>query len=338
MAARSIALDYGSVLDRDDEKRRIDNISGAAVCAGQLWTVSDEGFSFERLSLIEGGFGAAGTFPLSDYFTGYPPDGEDEADLEGLAADGDRLWFVGSHALTRKKYAKQPADALLGKFKAKRQQARTLLGYVEISPAGLPVSASGHALPLGDELGSLIAEMRNDWPELEVATRRPAKENGLDIEGIAASGNRVFLGLRGPVLGPYGIVVEILVEGTDEGLRIVRRDGLACRPHLIDTGGLGIRDLTMHPKGLIAIVGPTLDTGGSFKLLLAPGPLNAWDPSPGQARETILLCELDTRGDTRRPEAVTLHAGGLLVIYERKNEDGDPRIVIADFLSPPALD
>jgi len=337
MDVRSIILDYGSVLDSDDDKPRLDNISGAAVCAGHLWTVSDEGFSLERLSRIEAGFGGAETFPLSNYFNGYPPADEDESDLEGLAADGNRLWLIGSHALTRKKYTRQPTDALLGKFKAKRQLARTLLGYVEIGSDGRPVPASGRALPLGDAAGGLIAEMRHDWPEFDLATRRPAKENGLDVEGIAVAGNRVLLGLRGPVVGPYAIVLEIAVEEGDKGLMIARRDGLGCRPHLIDTGGLGIRDLTMHPKGLIAIVGPTLDTGGSFKLLFAAGPLQAWDPKPGKARETTLLGELDTRGDSQRPEAVTVLDDQLLIISERRSKNSDPQRLIADLVSPPAL-
>ena len=38
----------------------------------------------------------------------------------------------------------------------------------------------------------------------------PSKDNGLDVEGLAVSGNRVFLGLRGPVLRGWTVVIELV--------------------------------------------------------------------------------------------------------------------------------
>ena len=40
----------------------------------------------------------------------------------------------------------------------------------------------------------------------------PGKDNGFDIEGVAVSGERVFLGLRGPVLRGWAVVLELHPE------------------------------------------------------------------------------------------------------------------------------
>jgi Protein of unknown function (DUF3616) len=49
----------------------------------------------------------------------------------------------------------------------------------------------------------------------------PGKDNGLDIEGIAAVGTRLLLGLRGPVLRGWAVVIEIeLRESADQPGRL----------------------------------------------------------------------------------------------------------------------
>lgn len=346
MTGRTVELRYGATLDdADEDKRRIDNVSAAAFDGRHLWTAADEGISFQRLTRRDARFEAARSFDLADYFDGYPPEGEDEADLEGLAFNEGRLWMTGSHALVRKKPDKQKTEKLLGKRPSKRELARTLLGFVEIDEHGEPKAGSGRALPAGDAAGSLIAELARDWEELERAIKRPAKENGLDVEGIAAQGNRVFLGLRGPVIGPYAIVLEIEVEIAGTGLGIARGEGPACRPHLIDTGGLGVRDLAMHGNGLIVLAGPTLDMEGPFEIYLARSPLDGWTGEPGSERKPRCLREIaiersaDDRGRWRgrRPEAVTVVDGDLLVIAERDRRVGAAAhgVLLADLLPLP---
>ena len=346
MAERKIQIDYGPVLDGPG-KAKIDNVSGIAVGAGYLWTVADEGFSFERLQRDGDTFAKAATFDLAEFFTDYPPPGEDESDLEGLAFDGNRLWMTGSHALVRKKYDKRRTDKLLDGDRPDRETARTLLGFVEIAADGTPVANSGCHLPLDEAEDSLLAAIGRDWKELGRAVKRPAKENGLDIEGIAVTGQRVFLGLRGPVLGPYSIVLEIEVAVAGRSLEIVERDGLRCRPHLIDTGGLGIRDLLLHPSGLVVLAGPTLDMDGPFELYLTRAPLDGWTTEPGAAREARFLMEVpiprqaDAMGRLRgdRPEAITLLDDGLLVVSERKRpgEERSKTVLTADLLSVAGL-
>ena len=45
----------------------------------------------------------------------------------------------------------------------------------------------------------------------------PSKENGLDIEGLAVRGDTVLLGLRGPVIRGYALVVRLEMKATKRG-------------------------------------------------------------------------------------------------------------------------
>ncbi len=47
---------------------------------------------------------------------------------------------------------------------------------------------------------------------LFVSTSLPSKENRLDIEELAVDKNKIFLGLRGPVLREFAIILELEVE------------------------------------------------------------------------------------------------------------------------------
>ena len=344
MGMRDIALRYGeTILDEDDDKQRIDNVSAVTFGDGHLWTVADEKATFERLTPAKGGlvYENARSFQIDDYFAGLPPAPDEksvEVDFEGLCFDSGRLWLAGSHALIRKSYKKGATPLLLSEDSLERQDMRTLRGFVEVVN-GEPVEGSGRALPFGEAKGGLIDALRSsEFPLLAEATHRPAKENGLDIEGLAVEGMRVFLGLRGPVVGPYAILVELDVEPAEAGLRIVRPDGKpACRPHLLDTEGLGIRDLAVHTDGLAILAGPTMDADGPFDIRLWPSLRSGWQPDKPTSRKSMLLKKLGSQDGTRRAEGIALVDGRVLVVAERKDRPNDLHVLMAQEHVIPAL-
>ena len=61
------------------------------------------------------------------------------------------------------------------------------------------------ARPDGDDLRELLRDDDHLAPFLPI----PGKDNGLDVEGIAVIGDRVYLGLRGPVLRGWAVVLEL---------------------------------------------------------------------------------------------------------------------------------
>ena len=77
-------------------------------------------------------------------------------------------------------------------------------------------------LPIGKKEGELAKTVKRDV-HLGPFRKIPSKENGFDVEGIAAHGSRLLLGLRGPVLRGIAIVLELAVESkTDASWRCGR--------------------------------------------------------------------------------------------------------------------
>jgi len=93
----------------------------------------------------------------------------------------------------------------------------------------------------------------------------PSKDNGLDVEGLAVSGNRIFLGLRGPVLRGWTVVLELQMVDSSNGLfklDSLGTSGVRYRKHFLQVEGLGVRDLAIHGKDLCILAGPTMDLDG----------------------------------------------------------------------------
>ncbi|MBQ0818798.1 DUF3616 domain-containing protein, partial [Microvirga sp. HBU67558] len=131
-----------------------------------------------------------------------------------------------------------------------REPNRSFLGRIPLieEAPGLftPARSDGERqaawLKLGKKRGALERWLAED-PHLGPFLAVPSKENGLDIEGLAVRGNRLWLGLRGPVLRGHAVVLDLeLRQKAPDRLKARRIDGQRrYRKHLLDTRGLGIR-------------------------------------------------------------------------------------------------
>ena len=99
---RTLHLDFVA----DDRKKLVrENLSAVATSGDQLWFGTDEGTLLDCLTEA-GGDRYAGhkTFELKNSLQLPNTTGKkDEIDIEGLYVAGERLWLVGSHAITRDK-------------------------------------------------------------------------------------------------------------------------------------------------------------------------------------------------------------------------------------------
>ena len=180
-------------------------------------------------------------------------DADEEADIEGLAAR-DFLWAIGSHSLRRRRIkGAQRGQGLRGSQgdrptaaaapAACRGRRRAAHPVRELAVDGEPTGPPGSAptAPTCD----LLADDEHLAPFLPI----PSKDNGLDIEGIAVTGERVYLGLRGPVLraGPSSSSPPRRGPGRAGPLELRPfEDGRQYRK-LLRLDGLGVRDLC--PQG-----------------------------------------------------------------------------------------
>ena len=146
-------------------------------------------------------------------------------------------------------------------------------------------------------------------------TRIPAKEGGLDIEGIAIAGDRIALGLRGPTICGNALMLEMRFEASAKGR--LKLDKPYKR--LLALEGLAIRDLKRRGADLLILAGPSNAVSG-------PCALHRWrgwakDPASDVGEVKLhaprRLCDLPFGRVHDHPEGLALwDDGGVLVIYD----------------------
>ncbi|HEX2187743.1 MAG TPA: DUF3616 domain-containing protein, partial [Longimicrobiaceae bacterium] len=247
-----------------------------------------EGTALERLTTRDGRtFAEHATFALAELLD-LPSGNGEEVDVEGMDYREPYLWLVGSHSLKRKKPDPGAADpaAEIGRLaRIVDEDNRYLLARIplERDPAtGEYTPRRSMPDPADPDRTLTAARVRGEGrksqlmkallrdPHLAPFAGIPGKDNGLDVEGLALVGERVFLGLRGPVLRGWATVLEVEPVGAKDPSRLKLRrigpDGARFRKHFLDLGGLGIRELSTDGPDLLVLAGPTLDLDGPVVL------------------------------------------------------------------------
>ena len=154
-------------------------------------------------------------------------------------------------------------------------------------------------------------------------------------------GERIWLGLRGPVLRGHAVVLDLAIAEKAPGrLKARRAEGeRRYRKHLLDTRGLGIRDMRFDGDDLLLLVGPTMSLEGPAFVLRWRDAVHD-DVSGVIAPDRIeTVAELPYRLHADHPEGIDLWPeagpGGLLVIYDApapERTDPDAFTVRADLI------
>lgn len=320
------------------------NLSAVRSEGSCLWIGGDETATVERLSPLGAGYGSGYgnhvTFSLAD-LVALPGGRADEVDVEGMARHGPYLWAVGSHSARRKRIKDKHGDG-----KSMRRLARVIdepnrhvvarLAVTE-GPDGLPTlsdeAPGGHTsavLPGG--IRALLDEDEHLAPFLRI----PGKDNGFDIEGVAVHGDWLYLGLRGPVLRGWAVVLQVAPsDGAAPGrLKLAPLDGGSVyRKHFLDLGGLGVRDLCPDGQDLLVLAGPSMDLDGPVRVLRWHDALGG-DPAQ-VVRRAGLTRELELpygEGDDHAEGIALLPGRRLLVVYDSPGPDRlvAPGTVLAD--------
>ncbi|MFC4907556.1 DUF3616 domain-containing protein [Actinomadura gamaensis] len=305
-----------------------------------LWVAGDETATIERLTAVAGddgrvtAYGAERSVRLAD-LVDLPAGPDDEADIEGLSRADGWLWAIGSHSLKRKKPkpGQSPAKARKRLASVVREENRYILARLPLVTGddGLPevVRTDGDrtAAVLGGREASL-ADLLADDPHLAPFLSIPSKDNGLDVEGVAVVDDRVFVGLRGPVLRGWAVLVEISPEPHPRDPARLRArpldggDGPRHRTHFLDLGGLGVRDLCPHGDDLLILTGPSMDLDGPVRLVRWPGARRAAPSGLVTADELRPVGDLPYGdGDNHAEGVAVLSDTELLVVYDSPAPD-----------------
>lgn len=290
--AGSVSLKFKPNLNQLTKKKELrDGLSVVAKVGDTLWLANDETLSLERLSLKQGNSGAYKygkhtSFALNQYLQlpkpPADPDDIEEADLEGLAYQDGYLWLIGSHSLKRRNpdpdhSVEKNVDCLA---KVTTDGNRFLLARIPLDKATCTLEKELEqggkkrtvAQLQGDDRSSDLTVALADDEHLKSFLAIPGKDNGFDIEGLAVVGDRLFIGLRGPVLRGWAVILEVELQESGSVLTL-RRNGKGgpfgiggterpYRKHFLNLGGLGIRDLMVWGSDLLILAGPTMALDG----------------------------------------------------------------------------
>ncbi len=266
-----------------------DALSAVVQVGNDLWLANDETTSVERLhqQVLDPKTGTVYAehtrFALQDYLAlplpppSGQPDGE-EIDIEGLAFDDNCLWLIGSHSLKRKpvKADKSAVDNIQRLQKVSRAGNRFLLARLPLDAQQNPIPPTA-ASPLlaaqlpGNDKGNVLIQALSSDEHLKAFLDIPSKDNGLDIEGLAVSGSQVWLGLRGPVLRGWAVILHLQIatdpnEAKHLQLQAMQEDCALYRKHFLDLNGLGVRDLCLDGDDILILAGPTMELDGPVRI------------------------------------------------------------------------
>ncbi|MFB9376157.1 DUF3616 domain-containing protein [Kineococcus gynurae] len=323
------------------------NLSAVRTDGRHLWVAGDETATVERLTALGDehldGYGEQVSVRLGELVDLPAPDDE-EADVEGLARSGPWLWAVGSHSLKRKRVRAGDDDDRARERLARvvREENRFTLVRLPVDPVtGLPareVRTDGQVLTsavLGGRDDDLVHLLRKD-PLIRPFRKIPSKDNGIDVEGLAvhhdeAGDPTLFVGFRGPVLRGWALLLEIRpVTHPDDPHRLALAElsaGKAYRLHLLDLGGLGIRDLCPDGPDLLVLAGPSMGLSGPVRV-------HRWvGGCATQAADVVRAEELPVVLDLPHGQGVD-HPEGIAVVPAEVDGARDRLLVVLDSPAP----
>ncbi|MCE0765199.1 DUF3616 domain-containing protein [Pseudonocardia kujensis] len=329
------------------------NLSAVQVEGSTLWLAGDETATIERLEL-DHGLAVADkpvTFPLAELVR-LPGPPDQEADIEGLARSGGFLWAIGSHSLKRRRVRPHDdaAKTLKRLSKVRREENRYVLArlaveaYTEGPPELRLRTAAGVCSALVGAPGSTgLTDLLADDPRLGPFLAIPGKDNGFDVEGLAVHGESVYVGLRGPVLRGWAVVLELLPQPdpADDGRLVLGAfpGGERYRTHVLDLGGLGVRDLCPHGDDLLVLAGPSMALSGPVRLYRWRDAAASDRSGPVRRDRLPLLGELPHGQGEDHAEGIALLPGTgparLLVVHDSPGPDRRPTAssVLADIVA-----
>jgi hypothetical protein len=267
------------------DDKEAENISGAA-CA----FVNDKGSSclligdekkYARFFALKGDALVPGKqlFLLpKEYTDGQETREFDETDAEGIAFSNGMYFLTGSHGLNKS---------------GNLQDSRYFIYRASVNPdTGLVADFGSKEKPSVqvDRSANLRAIIHND-PQLSKHEGDIPDENGINIEGIAVSGDTLYLGFRGLLLNGTAVIASLSLSDAFDNPKA------KLNPYPVNLGdGQGIRDIATAGDGFLILSGPEKDTAG-------PAGVCVWKPGA----EAKSCREITKAGPAdSKPEALTV--------------------------------
>ena len=180
----------------------------------------------------------------------------EELDAEGAATDGRYFYVTGSHSAKRNDCASNPGSRHVLRFKLDPTTGRAarfpagsgaLADYADTGRLWAVMQAQpGLAAHVG-EGKCLGAEPPGKAPKL-------AGQQGVNIEGLAVQGGRLYFGFRGPALNGVAQVLAVDADALFDAQ--ATRDLKPTLTRLALGPNRGIRDMVAVKSGFLLLAGP----------------------------------------------------------------------------------
>lgn len=341
-----IKLSFSPDLSLNAEGKHVrDGLSTAMLLGDNLWLSCDERTTIERLTrLPDGSFGKHQSFDVHDYLD-LPAKDFSEIDIEGMGMADHYLWLIGSHSLKRKK-PKRP-DSIKQQIerlsKIKSDPNRYLLARIpilqdpatgeyvlhkEVEDPDRPGKMLRAGQLKGDKTGSLLTEVLEKDPHIAPFMDIPGKDNGFDIEGLAIHGHRIYIGLRGPVLRGWAMVLEVEPEEDKAGILHLKQltKEKPYRKHFLNLRGKGIRELRIFGNDMYLLAGPTMDLDGVIAIYRWRDAVNKHTEQLLHHNELERLCEVphgtgENSGKDKAEGLAILDEQRVLVVFDSPTDE-----------------
>jgi hypothetical protein len=207
-----------------------------------------------------------------------------DLDGEGVAFSVPYFYVVGSHGCSR-----NTNEFRLGSF---------ILSQIRVDDSGQPVAKNAvqNTYRVSDILEHAGQAAKSFGKDLKT-------EHGLNIEGIAADGDRLWFGLRAPLENGSAFIVaasvkDLFAAGHDHS------KAKPIPPVLVALGGLGIRDLAVLPdQRLLVLAGATEGPEVPFRVFMV-------NPADGSTHDfgalPAVTGTVDNELKTGKAEAITV--------------------------------
>ena len=194
-----------------------------------------------------------------------------------------------------------------------------------------------------DQKGNQLLDLMAQDPHFKDFMKIPGKDNGFDIEGLAVNGEKIFLGIRGPVLRGWAAILELQVQNTRPGyFELQPVDSKLYKKHFLHMEGMGVRELRVVGDDLLILAGPTMDLDGTIAVYRWPKGVLQQEEAVVHRKELERLFDLPhgqgpTSGQDKAEGMALVDNEHVLVVYDTPTEDRKPdeNSVIADLCRLP---
>lgn len=295
--------------DGEFDKKFGKNISGIVFTEGYLLIGADEGVTALVLKRK-----AQNTFDYTGELDGIIrlEKKTDEVDIEGIARGEQYFYVIGSHSRKRLKVKNELNDD------ETVQDNENRLSQTAIEPSRerlFRLKLKNDGTFDKNKKKSIKSMSLRDFilnhPVLGPFQVIASKENGIDIEGIAADGDdKLYIGFRGPRLRGNYVPVMVLQPkmGKEENFKkkFSEKD-VAQEVRYVNLDGLGIRGMAAVEKGFLILGGPVGDEPLPYHVFFWDGENTVPGKHKRDARERHIktLCKIPVP-ENAKAEGITI--------------------------------